>query len=161
MMLYVFYNADLINIAKGKFELSTGFVDDCAFIAVANSLDEAHLVLKNMMECTGGSLEWSLSHNSPFKLSKLAIMDFTRTSHDTASTPLQIDKPGPNNTTTSHTITSVSSYKYLGVIFNPKLSWNSHITKVAAKAAWWSHQLWRIAKTARGLSPNQTHWLYI
>ena len=42
MLPYTFYNTDLINIAKGKSELSTGFVDDCTFIAVADTLDEAH-----------------------------------------------------------------------------------------------------------------------
>ena len=71
MLLYAFYNADLINIATGKSELSTRFINNCAFITVANSLDKAHVVLKNMMECTGSRVEWSLSHNSPFELSKL------------------------------------------------------------------------------------------
>ena len=129
MMLYAFYNADLINIAKGKFELSTGFVDDCAFVAVENSLGEVHLVLKNMMECTGSGLEWSLSHNSPFKLSKIAVMDFTRTPCDTASTPLQINKLAqttPRCPTPSHLFPPTSTWglssipSYHGTPMSPK-----------------------------------------
>ena len=32
MLLYVFYNAELIEIAHGKNELAAGFVNDCAFV---------------------------------------------------------------------------------------------------------------------------------
>ena len=39
MLLYAFYNTELIEIAHGKNELAAGFVDDCAFIATANNLD--------------------------------------------------------------------------------------------------------------------------
>ena len=50
MILYTYYNADLIDITKGKWELSTGFVNDCAFVAIADNIDNMHLILKNMME---------------------------------------------------------------------------------------------------------------
>ena len=129
MLLYAFYNMDLINIMKGKLELSTGFVDDCTFVVIADDLDSAHATLKNMMEDTDRGLEWSHSHNSPFELSKLAVMDFARTSHDTATPPLRINKPNPNNTFTTYTISTVDNYKYLGVIFDPKLKWRAHVTK--------------------------------
>ena len=76
MLIYTFYNADLINIAKGKEELSTGFVDDCTLIAVSTILMDTHLTLKHMMERSGGGLEWSRDYNLPFELMKLAYMDF-------------------------------------------------------------------------------------
>ena len=88
MLAYAYYNADLIDIAKGKNELFAGFIDDCAFVAVADMLDETHCILKNMMERPNGGLDWSTSHNSPFKLFKLAIMNFSRTSHNTTFSPL-------------------------------------------------------------------------
>ena len=65
MILYAYYNVDLIDIARGKWELSTGFVDDCAFIAIADTIDNTHTILKDMMERPNGSLEWSQNHNSP------------------------------------------------------------------------------------------------
>ena len=49
MLIYAFYNADLIDIAKDKSELSTRFIDDCAFIAVADTLDKAHSILWNAL----------------------------------------------------------------------------------------------------------------
>ena len=36
MLLYAYYNTDLIDIAKGKLELSTNFINDCAFIATVD-----------------------------------------------------------------------------------------------------------------------------
>lgn len=160
MLLYAFYNADLIDVAKGKDELASGFVDDCAFVTVGDTLDITHDMLKDMMERGDGGLDWSHVQNSPFELSKLAVMDFARTPRDIASAPLTIDKTNPDGTTTTHTISSVDKYKYLGVTFDPKLTWRAHVTKVVASATWWSQQLWRVSKTAGGLSPSKTRQLY-
>ena len=155
MILYMYYNADLIDIAKGKWELSTGFVDDCAFVAIADNIDNAHLILKNMMERPNGSLNWSHSHNSPFDLSKLAVMDFTRMPNDIASTPLSIDKTSKDGTITCHNITTTTNYKYLGVVFDPKLNWRAHISKVVARATKWSPQIHRLANLTGGISPGK------
>ena len=54
MLIYAYYNADLIDIARGNNELSTGFVDDCAFVAVSNMVNKTHLTLKSMMERSRG-----------------------------------------------------------------------------------------------------------
>ena len=78
MLIYTSYNADLINIAKGKCKLSTRFVDDYIFVATGNNIQDTHQTLKNMMERVEGSLDWLHNHNSPFRLSKFACMDFLR-----------------------------------------------------------------------------------
>ena len=160
MLLYAFYNAELIEIACGKNELATGFVDDCAFVAVANSLEETHTILKDMMERPNGGLDWSRGHNSQFEISKLAVMDFPRPHKAELSPPLIIDQTHPDGTTTSSTIALTQTYKYLGVIFDPKLTWRAHITKVIASATRWTQQLWRVSKTTGGLSPCRTRQLY-
>lgn len=71
-----FYNVELIKIACGKNKLATGFVDDCTFVAVVDSLEEVHTIIKDMMERPNGGLDWSQGHNLQFKISKLAVMDF-------------------------------------------------------------------------------------
>ena len=63
-------------------------------------------------------------------------------------------------TTTTNTITNVQNYRYLGIIFDPKLSWRVHISKVITNATRWSQQLWRVARTTGGLSPSCTWQLY-
>ena len=75
MLLYAFYNARLIEIASGKNELAMGFVDNCAFVAIADTLEETHSILKDMMERPNGGQDWSRGHNSQFKISKLAVME--------------------------------------------------------------------------------------
>ena len=160
MLLYTFYNANLIDIAKGKWELSTGFVDDCMFVAMADTLNESHAILKDMTECTNGGLDWSHAHNSPFEISKLAVMDFARTSHDLASAPLQICKTNPDSMVSMQAIETTKNYKYLGMVVDPKLTWRVHITKVVAMATQWSQQLQRVARLAGGLSPSKACQLY-
>jgi hypothetical protein len=82
MLFYSFYNAPLIETAKSDDELSPGFVDDSMMLATGDSLDICHAKLKDMMERPGGGFEWSLTHNSPFELSKTALIisrDLTET----------------------------------------------------------------------------------
>ena len=127
---------------------------------VADTIDKAHLILKDMMEWASGGLEWSLHHNSPFKMSKLAVLDLARTPRDIASSPLCITQINPDNPPTTHTILAVNSYKYLGVIFNLKLNWRAHILQVIGKSIHWSQQLWRLVKMSGGLWPSSSHQLY-
>ena len=46
----------------------------------------------------------------------------------------------------------VSSYKYLGVIFDPKLRWTLQHKKTLAAASFWASRISRLAKSASGLS---------
>jgi len=78
MILYVFYNALLIDTAHHKYETSSGFVDDCMYLVIGDFLPETHVMVKDMMERQDGSFLWSTSHNSLFKLSKLILMNFPR-----------------------------------------------------------------------------------
>ena len=95
-----------------------------------------------------------------FKLSKLAVMNFTRTPQDVASSPLYIDKVNPDGTTTPHDITAIDKYKYLRVMFDPRLNWRAHISRVVAKVATWTHQLWRLAKVMGGIPPGKACQLF-
>ena len=49
MLLYLFYNTDLLDTAKGPDEKSLSYVDDIAFMAMANNFTQTHRVLKGMM----------------------------------------------------------------------------------------------------------------
>ena len=100
---------------------------------MADTLDKTHSFLKNMVEHTNRGLNWSHNHNSPFRLSKLMVINFARTPQEVVTSLLQIVKTNLDNTMT-HTIEKVNRYKYLGVVFNPKHSWKAHISKVIARA---------------------------
>ena len=78
MLLYGFYNAPLIKTANSPDELSLGFVDDSMMSAIGDVLSDCHVKLKNIMERPNSGFHWSTSHNSPFELSKIALMNFPR-----------------------------------------------------------------------------------
>jgi len=50
MILYIFYNTGLLDIAKGCREAMLGYVNDVALVATAKTFGKAHKVLEQMME---------------------------------------------------------------------------------------------------------------
>ena len=51
MVIYIIYNADLVDVSKGHpNELTLAFVDDTAFIAIGKSTEETHGMLQDMLE---------------------------------------------------------------------------------------------------------------
>ena len=141
MLYYSFYNALLIEVVASNNKLSPGFVDDYMVLAIGDSIAECHAMLKDMMERHGGGFEWSYMHNSPFELSKTALINFPRSFRDHIPEGLTLDKPNADRMITSSIILPVLSYKYLGVLFDHKLRWSLQHTKVLATATFWSSQL--------------------
>jgi hypothetical protein len=160
MLYYSFYNAPLIETATSEDELSPGFVDDSMMLAIGSTLAQCHAKLKDMMERPGGGFEWSFTHNSPFELSKTALMNFPRSYRDTIPGSLSLDKPNPNGTTTNSLTAPVISYKYLGVIFDPNLHWTLQHTKAVTVASFWASRIWRLSKSSSGMSTTGTKQLY-
>ncbi|KAI0055079.1 hypothetical protein BV25DRAFT_1816121, partial [Artomyces pyxidatus] len=75
MVLYLYYNADLLDIARGRGELAMAFVDDAILVVIRPSFLATHATLTDMMTRPGGAIEWSHLHNSRFEFSKLALID--------------------------------------------------------------------------------------
>jgi hypothetical protein len=144
MLYFGFYNAPLIETATSDDELSLGFVDDTMMLATGDNLAQCHTKLKDMMEWPRGGFDWSLTHNSPFKLSKTALMNFSRSYRNTIPGNLSLDKPNADGSVMTSITLPVLLYKYLGVIFDPKLRWTLHQAKVLATATFWSSCIWRL-----------------
>ena len=161
MLLYGPYNAPLIDIAASPDELTPGFVDDSMMLAVGNSLNECHNRLKDMMERPGGGFDWSTTHNSPFEMSKVGLMNFPRTPRDNPPGDLILNKANPDGSITTSTVSALSSYKYLGVIFEPSLRWKLQQAKAHASATFWTSRIWRLSKTTSGLRPKDARQLYM
>jgi len=77
MVLYQFYNTDLLDIPNNKDEDAMAFMDDLFMLAIADTFTEVHEILADMMGREGGVAEWTSTHNSPLEYSKLALIDFT------------------------------------------------------------------------------------
>ena len=143
MLYYSFYNTPLIEVASSINELSPGFVDDSMMPTIGDTIEECHAGLKDMMERTGEGFDWSYTHNSPFKLSKTALMNFPRSHRDHIPGGLTLDKPNADRLITTSIALPVLLYKYLGILFDPKLRWSLQHAKALATATYWSSQLWR------------------
>ncbi|TRM65251.1 hypothetical protein BD626DRAFT_399228, partial [Schizophyllum amplum] len=75
MIAFLFYNADLIDIAEGEtgIDIPT-IVDDATIVAEGCDFEETTAKLKHVMEKAGGGLDWAESHNSKFEIDKFAVL---------------------------------------------------------------------------------------
>ena len=91
MPYYTIFNSGLIEVASGPNEQAAAFIDDMVFLAIGPDFEKMHAILHDMLLCPTGAFEWAKSHNSSFELTKLALINFTRSSSKAAtSSPLQL-----------------------------------------------------------------------
>ncbi|EUC61565.1 reverse transcriptase from transposon X-element protein, putative [Rhizoctonia solani AG-3 Rhs1AP] len=151
-IFYLIYNSDLIRVAKqNKGELAVGYIDDVALLAEGVDFYRANAKLKRMMERQGGALEWADSHTSEFALEKTALVEFNRYIPDAIPLPVSIGgihiEPKP-------------SHKFLGVIFDAKLTWAEHKREALRKALTWAHLIKRVCRVKHGLKPSSARRLH-
>jgi hypothetical protein len=88
MVIYIIYNADLVDVSQGHpNELTLAFVDDTAFIAIGSSTEKIQEMLQDMLKRAGGGFEWSHNHNSKFETNKFALIDFHAPPRKTKTVP--------------------------------------------------------------------------
>src|SRR6266481_2044876 len=160
MILYLFYNADLIADVK-KDEAKIAYVDDVNFYAEAHTFHEAYDKLHNMMAREGGGQDWSRCHNSWFEALKLTLVGFLRRrSPDPTWRGRQRVEPRPNFVLGGTIIKPAPFHKFLGVLFNQELRWREQAERMVAKATKWSLCARWLARHATGISPRQMRQLY-
>jgi hypothetical protein len=112
MILYQYYNADLLEILKHKDEAALAYIDDTLMLTTGDTFKEAHNKLTNMMEHNGSVIDWSTKYNSPLEYTKLALIDFAHKCNNKPRPPLKLQQ---------REVKPSKSTKYLGVIFNQHL----------------------------------------
>ena len=58
MILYLFYNTDMLNITHGRHELCLGYVDDMALVASTGTFEDTHRILHGMMSQWSSKRVW-------------------------------------------------------------------------------------------------------
>ena len=160
MILYLFYNADLIDNAK-KGEAKIAYVDDANCYAEGSSFEEAYDKLHDMMSREGGGQDWSQWHNSWFEASKLTLVGFSRRrTPDLACPGKLMPEPRPDFTMGTDTVKPATSHKFLGLLFDQEVHWKEQAERVVAKATKWSLCARGLARHATGISPRQMWQLY-
>jgi ribonuclease HI len=157
MLFYAFYNAGLLDISPphSSDEKQFGYVDDVALLATGDNFEETHEKLSDMMTRPNGAFNWSDTHHSLFELSKLALMNFSPKPHQNPS--LSLTHP-PSLTPT--TIKPALTYKFLGILFDPKLKWTAQSDRAARSAEAWINLVRRPARTSTGISAKGMRQLY-
>ena len=152
MVLYQFYNADILDIPQHPNEAAIAYVDDTLIMATARDFHETHNILANMMTREEGIYNWSKTHNSPLEHSKLALIDFAHRNNR---------KERPSLHLRNSIISPMLSTKYLGIIVDQHLDWKAQQAYVVEKGAKWTAQIRRIARPTWGVTPKYARRLYI
>ena len=127
---------------------SLGYADDINKLTIGHLLS----VLLNIMQQEINKLsEWTKAHHLKLCPNKTKAMIFTRKRFSLEGQKLTLD---------GQEIEFVSSFKYLGVTFDPKLTFHSHTKSVANKAKTSLMSARKVISKQWGLSPQTTRWLY-
>jgi len=151
MVLYQFYNADILDIPTQPGESASAYVDNALILAVAPNFERTHQIISDMMSREGGIYDWSLTHNSPLEHSKLALVDFAHVSSA---------KERPVLILPDTTITPTASTRYLGVMIDQHLNWKVQHAHVIGKGTTWASQIRRIARPSWGMTPKYARRLF-
>ena len=127
MILYLFYNADILDIAHGQDELMLGYMDDIALLAAAKTPEQAHMAISDMVTWPGRALNWSTWHNSMFEVSKSVLIDFSH-SRTITCPPMML---------WGIALTPQPTHKFPGVMLDQELRWNQQASYAMAKASKW------------------------
>jgi len=131
MVLYQFYNADILDMPNTKNEAAAAYVDDTILIATAKTFEEMHQILMDMMTREGGAMDWAKAHNSNFEITKLALIDFAHQSKAVKRKSLQLQ---------GVEIEPAGSTKHLGVMIDQSLTWKEQEAYAIKKGAAWMAQ---------------------
>jgi len=152
MVLYQYYNADLLDIPKHDGEDAEAYVDDTIMMATDTDFNGAHCKLKDMMCRADGVESWSKTHSSLLEYSKLALINFGHRHKDMGNPTMRLPR---------RTIQPEDSTKYLGVIIDRSLNWKAQQAYAVEKGAKWTAQIRRLTRPTWGITPKYAKRLYI
>ncbi|OHE90236.1 zinc knuckle [Colletotrichum orchidophilum] len=124
-ILYLFYNADLLERCnQGQETLTTGFIDDVAILAWADTTEEA---CRKLQEALEAAESWATAHASVFAPEKFQLVHFTR-----ARSKIDIDAPLQSKW---GKIKPKPTCKYLGLTMDTALRWKPHVDEIERKVS--------------------------
>lgn len=122
-ILYLFYNADLLEICNREPNtIAIGYIDDIAILKWSRSTDDNCSSLETTM---ARAQEWATSHASIFAPTK-----FQLTHHTRRRTGIDLSR---SITVEGQLIAPSNSSKYLGLNLDTRLQWKEHIKGIEAK----------------------------
>ncbi|KAF8266307.1 hypothetical protein EI94DRAFT_1586169 [Lactarius quietus] len=156
MVLYQYYNADLLDIPSNGSEMAAAYMDNAilrpTLVATTKTFKETHKILEEMMTREGSAMQWANEHNSKFELSKLALIDFAHHSKKVKR---------PLLTISGTKVCALKSAKYLGLYIDQHLSWTEQEAYTIKKGTIWVVQIRQVVRPDWGLTPKFAQCMYI
>ncbi|KAL6165128.1 hypothetical protein ACJQWK_08372 [Exserohilum turcicum] len=123
-ILYLFYNADLIDECNREASAtSTGYIDDVAILAWGNTAADTCSTLSRVLE---KAQRWAITHASVFAPDKFQLTHFTRSR-------TRINRSRAVQTSWGE-VTPKPTCKYLGLTIDSKLQWKEQVEEIRRKA---------------------------
>ena len=123
-ILYLFYNADLVDIGDNyPTVLTLGFIDDIMFAVTDNEITENIEMLKQLHE---EAAEWAERHGCQFSIGKYQLTHFSNENGRGRGLPLILG---------SHTVKAKPHSRFLGVRMDCRLNWKEQVNQVKMKAS--------------------------
>lgn len=144
-ILFMLYIAPLFHMGRPRARF--GYADDVALLATSASITtNCEILSQHLAE----ALDWGTSEGITFDPGKSELLHFSRrrTDRDAASTPSV--SAGPVTVSENPTRPYL---KWLGVLFDRKLSFKWHVQELSSKALIVSNALRSLGNTARGVPP--------
>src|SRR5579859_1487377 len=135
-ILYMIYNADLLETTTETPRLALGFIHDIAYGVVGTTTEENVKALKQTLEA---SETWKWRHGAQFEPSKYMLVLFTRKKVETHNPEVAIQI----GDTTIHPMMEA---KYRGVIFDQKLKFQAHLNHAIKKGTKFALEMANIVK---------------
>ena len=153
-ILYLFYNSEIFEkIAKRRHQGvdSTGFVDDVGLLAVSHSTEENCRKLATIHEevCS----PWAKKHGSEFAPAKYQLIHLTNKRLDKDALEASVKLP-------QYEIKPKDVAKYLGLIFDTRLTWKPHIESIKSKVTKSVGALYKITGSTWGGSYTAIRKIY-
>ena len=120
--MYLFYNADLIEVCKAEETEAVRYIDDVSTLAIGPSAQRNYKTLKDVHR---KAKEWARKHGSQFAPAKYELMHFTRDPKMNSTHALRLPHA---------TIEASPSCRYLGIQMDTKFRRDYHREKVKAAA---------------------------
>ncbi|CRG90417.1 putative RNA-directed DNA polymerase from transposon BS [Talaromyces islandicus] len=121
-ILYLFYNADLIEACKTDNTEAVGYIDDASILAVGPTAQQNCKTLKIIHR---KAEKWARQHGSQFAPAKYELVHFSRDPKANTTHSLRLPHA---------TIKASPSCRYLGVQMDTRLRWDFHREVIEAKA---------------------------
>jgi len=122
-ILYLFYNADLIETCNGQPNtIGSGYIDDVTILRRGDTTEETCNALGRTLRLAN---QWASKHASIFAPDKFQLTHYTRQKYFNTTQPVIIDQA---------TVMPKKASRYLGITMDGELNWKLHIQEIKIKA---------------------------